>query len=626
MSERRWNSGEDAPVEQQAPQPGMAIPPAKEISSIDDLCLTTAVASRGGVAVAKVKEIFETIATEYKAKVAESAPVKVCLADESPLRAPVVILYVIKGNNIFTYPMIIEACGEKLDARSHPNNRNILIDMPTCRYYPGTMERLCIERVKNDAVASGLVRGNIIIKPVNYIVLKRNVNLEDKRELAAYFDSAIAAFSVYEKVMNKVPTSNLKYSKIKNNSFSMISKHQITPGATSRDIFGNVIAQDFKVDLLLREADQSSTDLHRSGREIAISSVTGYVDFAYHQPSAVQMQQAQQQFALKSAYNPVIIPAYDPYIVITSASTLGNQAILGDNILTAAMALASLNGIAQNQRWSTIFGRNGSDSNRKTSIGALGLEHDPAYIEPVSPQVLPVAAGFEGNNPNLMSPLEVISKFCYNTMLIAIDVEDGSPMKWLLDIFGNATRGSIQESVILNELNYFSDNKFSQIWNGSQSIVAYDPTMVHLGYHKDAAGNVNDIRTLDYLTVLNYCKGDRDIMRSYTQAFLPGQTTAEVQHYKREVIKMAYPNAEITGMAKRYFINTAFISALDQLFAQCDLKIILEGISDIGSNVVRGTAFDGTFNAPLTSHNVFVHNTGLPTGTTQLQFGNTSWF
>lgn len=622
-NKERWTIG-GQPGTQQQPQ---ATPASGRAISLDDLFQPTAVAGRGGVAVTKVKEIFEQIAGEFEAKVGVGHKVYVTIADEAPLRIPAIVLYTVTNYGIFLYPLILEECGERLESKTvnGNNGRGIIIDMPTSKYYVGTMDTICRQRVLNDAVARGLIKTNDLKSvnntTLNYVVIKRSVNLESKEMLTAFFDSAISAFTARVAVSAKLPTSRLVSGMLSNSQIQLVARHKVTPGVTEKDVFGNLMTQDFKVELLARPANRQDEDIHKANREVIISSVSGYVDFAYHNPSPVQMQQAAQQRAANGAYNVNTIPAYDPYIVLTSATPLGASTILGDNLLTQCFALASCAGIAQSQRWTAIFTRSGLDGNKKAPIGAFGLEHDPYYIKQDQPAVIQTSAGFEAAGNNTLTPLDVINMFCYPTMLVALDVEDGGPMAWVQNIFRTAKPGSGEEDLIIKELDSFSDGAFSKIWDRKQSIIAYPSTPIHLGYYTTEAGERRDLRTIDYLAMLNNCKGDMNIMIPFAEGFQPGKDSAEVIHNKREVIKMAAPNVVFTGMATRIFFNTAFISALEQTFITLGLKIILEGINDINSVIGRSSAFEGGFNAGLVNHGAFYQNYGVQNAGIQINNG-----
>jgi hypothetical protein len=104
--------------------------------------------------------------------------------------------------------------------------------------------------------------------------------------------------------------------------------------------------------------------------------------------------------------------------------------------------------------------------------------------------------------------------------------------------------------------------------------------------------------------------GDANVMIPYTEGFTPGRCDRVAMHKKREIIKSYASNVEFTGIATRVFFNTAFINALEQLLAACQLRITLEGLVDITGFGGRTSAFDGAYAGAITGHGAFQQSFG----------------
>lgn len=591
-----------------APQTQQARPQvqAQRQMTLADLLTPSAVSNRGGEAPKVLKETIERVITTRLGKSLRN-PLYVTTVEEPRLKIPAVAIYAVDGNAVYVYPLLIEAAGTRLEpiTETGQNGMQVVIDMPTARYFDSVMQSITSAAIIQDTTTRGLAKNPKVVFLAS-IVVHSNVKLELDDAIAPFIDSARAAVEAQLMMQAGEGTSRLQAQMLSERSLALVASHTITPGATDRDVFGSTIAQDFKVELKARPANRNSNNLHNVDGDIVISSLSGYVDVAYHEPDAMQKQQARQPG------NMVNIPGYDPYLVITSMTPLAAATATMDNLTTQLLALASINGIASKQNWGVVFSRNGAD--KKTSIGALALEHDPYFISPAQPQILQVSAGLSPvNSGDQFSPLEVISKWCYNSMSIALDIEQGGPMSWVQSVFACAQPGSAAENHIHKELNLFSNNQWDKIWDRRKPIIQPGTVEVHLGNYKDAEGNIRDIRTLDYLHMLAASNGDVSVMIPFADGFTPGKCDKVVMHRKREIIRAYFPNVEFTGMATRIFFNSEFIGALEQLMAICNLRITLEGLVDITGFGGRTSAFDSAFTGALVGHGAF-----------QQSFGNTN--
>lgn len=605
MTDHSFNPGaNNSNGKPEAPQSSAAqATQAQRQATLADLLSPSAVSNRGGEAPKLLSETLVRIIEQRLGKRLANNLYVVVIEDQK-LKIPAVAVYAVDGSVIYAYPMLIEAAGARLEpfTETGPNGVPIVVDMPTSRYFDVTMQAIAQQTILADAQSRNLCR-NGEVRFIASVVIHSPVKLDSDDAIAPFVDSARAAVDAQVLLMAGAGTSPLQASMLADKGLQLAASHNITPGASDRDVFGTICAQDFRIDLKARPANRNQNNLHNVDGDIVVSALRGYVDFAYHEPDQMQKQMARMPGNMNN------IPGYDPYIVITSMSPLGAATSTMDNLTTQLLALASISGIAGQQRWGSVFTRAGSD--KKTSIGALALEHDPNFIQPANPQILPVSAGLAPvMGSDQFSPLEVIQKWCHNTMVIALDIEQGGPMSWVQSIFAGAQPGSWAEAHIHKELNLFSNGIWDKIWDRRNPIIMPQQVEVHLGHYSDSDGSVRDVRTLDYLHMLAASKADAGVMIPYTEGFTPGRCDRLAMHKKREIIKAYASNVEFTGIATRVFFNTAFINALEQLLAACGLRITLEGLVDITGFGGRTSAFDGSYAGAITTHGAFQQSFG----------------
>lgn len=568
----------------------------------------TTVGNRGSKTPKEVLEIFDKLREDVQDKF----KVFSLVIEDHQLRIPAVAFYIVDANAIYAMPLLLEECGQPLPLISEQTQYgSIEVDNPTIRYWNATMASISHVKIVEDAMRRGLVNSKAEITTIMGTVIPRTVTITDENSLRAFYDAVRAAFAAQVAVNAKVPTSGVRSAMLTNSGLQVVARNKVRPGETVRNIYGAAIASDFQIDLIARSAIRNQNDIHGTSTEYILASVNAYVDFAYRAPDQAMIYQA--------AASRMPVPGFDPYIVITSNSPLGVAAQANDDILSQCFGLAAITGIAGGGslagggggRWASVFTRGGGDKGSKASIGALGLLHNQFPDPTVSwtPTMIPVSAGFEVMSKDVVSPLTVIQQFCTNSMVVAMDIEQGGPLAWLQSIFANATPNSVCEQLILDELDAFSNGLFTgKIWDRRNPIIAQPHVDIHMGYYTENNGNIRDIRSIDLLTITQQTNGDPQIIGPYLDSFKPNQCNKVSLNARRNTIKTFASNTVFTGMATRVFFNTKFINALDQMFAECGMRITLDGLNDIQSNNYQSTAFDQQYVAPIQGHGTFHQN------------------
>ena len=528
--------------------------------------------------------------------------------EDPKLNIPAIVEYHIYQKKIIYAVMLLEKLGQPLsNVMRAIANRQIEVDMPTIRYWDDTMRGVVEATIRRTAGTAGLPQ-DCPLYPVSAVVIPNSVNLTDINHLAPFYDHITAAISAAVLSIQNKPTSDVKASLLADRTLQLVAKHEVRPGSTFLTPTGEIIAGDFTVTLSARNANnaRAQMELHNVSGDVALASTTAYIDFAYHEPESRYMQ-------VQPGMPVMPVAGYDPLVVITQITPLGKTSRANDSLLGQLFGLASISGILSDYRWATIFARGAGDNGSKTSIGVLGLEHNPYPGTKHTPQVLNVVAGTDlVQGSDRLTALGVIQIYCTPTMTVALDVVQGGPLCWVQSIFANASPGSNEEWQIIRELDEFSAGAFTRVWNKSQPILAMPSAEIHLGHYTDERGELCDIRKLDYLTMLEATQGDISIMIPYSAGFQPGNGDLSVIDQTRRIIKTYAPTAVFTGMATRIFFNTNFINALDQMFSACNLQIIMEGLGDIGGMGNRRGMFNSQYVSGINASGVFQ------------QFGNAS--
>lgn len=522
--------------------------------------------------------------------------------EDPKLNIPAIVEYMVYHKRIIYTILLLEKLGQPLNnIMQSLGNRQIEVDMPTIRYWDQTMRDLVEATIRRQPGVAG-VPGDCPIHAVSVVVVPESVDLKDINKLAPFYDHMTAAISAAQRSIQGDPTSDITFNLLADRSLQLVAKHDVRPGSTFHTPTGEIIAGDFMVTLSARNSNTNLArrELHNVSSDVTLSSVVAYIDMAYHEP--------EQRYVQTQPGMPVLpVAGYDPLVVITQITPLGKTSRANDDLLTQLFGLASVSGILSDYRWATIFARGVGDSGSKTSIGVLGLEHNPYPGTKHTPQILNVVAGTDlVQGSDRLTALGVIQIYCTPTMTVALDVVQGGPLAWAQSIFANASPGSNDEWQIIRELDAFSGGNFTRIWSKlQQPILAMPSAEIHLGHYTDENGNLCDIRKLDYLTMLEATQGDVSIMMPYSAGFQPGNGDLGVIDQTRRIIRTYAPTAVFTGMATRIFFNTNFINALDQMFSACGLQIVMEGLGDIGGMGNRRGTFNSQYISGINNSGVF---------------------
>lgn len=573
-------------------------PAMSAVEMLSNLGSQTASGSGSSKTPGEVHKLFEEIAARMQKK-QRSIKVYSMVVEDPKLNIPAVVLYTIANSVVYFTPLLLEQLGQRLENAIEQvhGTGTIEVTRPTSMYYDTVMRAVCLSSVKFDVNARSLPVKEFVA--ASHVVIGRGIELENIEKLSPFYDAAVSCFKGNIRGDAGLPMSELTTKILSDKSIQLIARNDIHPGSTYQTTAGQIIAGDFCINLIARPVQQDTSDIHNVGSEVMLSSLTGFVDFAYRAPDATPPHQLPNQHLLP-------VPAYDPMVIVTDISPLGKSVSADDDILSQLLGLAALSGTISNLRWSTIFTRSSADSGKKTSIGAFGLEHNPfGPTVKHEPKMINVTSGeLAVAGDDATTPLTVIQTYCTPTMTVGIDIIQGGPLSWVQALLAGATRGSPQENLIISELDAFSNGMFSKIWGSDKNILSMPSIEVLLGHYTDDKGEIRSISSTDYLYTLEASGADISVMEPYSRALSPSTCDKIALNEMRKIIKLLHPNAEFTGLATRVYISTDFINSLDELLNVCGLSIALEGLNDIVGGTNRSSMLNGVA-GQVTGHGTF---------------------
>lgn len=571
------------------------------LAALADLGTATASGNASTGNIADVLKVF----TEVQARTANSpSALKVSLLpiEDSSLNISSIVQYVIVDGTLFYAIFLLEALSKPLPNKllQVPGGKQIEVDRDASHYWDPFM----VSKTEQILAATSNIALNLT--SVAAIVVGRHTNLTIADKLAPYYDHGIAAITAHLRVKNGGSTSGLSAKLLSHQQLELTAKYDVTPGDTYLSTTGQPISADFNVVLYVRSANKNAaaSSVHNNQGDIGLTSLMGYLDFMRRVPEGTMA-------GAWGGYNRPV-PGYDPVVVITQNTSLGVSSQSNDDLLTQLLALPTLLPLIdpQHNKWSTIFEPFVGDSGNKPSIGLLALEHNLYPGTPHKPEVIKVVSGTEHvSGTDKLTAQQVIQAYINPTIIIAQDILHGGPLEWVQLMLANATPGSSYEEVIIDELDKFSDGQFSKMWGPlNQPILSAPSTWIHAGYYPDPAGKNRDIRSINYLALLESTGGDPNVFDPFAAGFLPGTDQPALMDQKRKLLLQVVPQITFTGMYTRIFYNNAFINTIDALLHNVGLQITVEGLVDLyGGNQVR-RSFNSEFLSPIQTHGTFSTN------------------
>lgn len=574
-------------------------------TSLQQLSALSAVRASANTAAGSTKEVMETLEKVMARIENVPAAIKPALTpiESNDLLISAIAISLEFKNTLYYSVLLFESLGVPIQNAELPSyGRNIPVDRSTSDYWDPVMTSITESILTNKFPSSSREH----VTCTAHIVVPGHIDLKSEEKLAYFYDHCIASLMCDIKLINGEPSHDpsFKPALLSSRNLLLNAKFDFTPGATYQSTTGEPILADFNAILYARDASKVNAlnqSSHNVGGDICLTSAMGYVDFIRCQPMQIQ-------------YGQQTVPGYYPVIVLTQLSTLskaGTAKTLDDNLLSFLLSLPLVLPLADsNQRWVQVFEPTLAGAGNKPSIGHLALEHNVYPGQQHKPQSLPILPGNDvSNDPNRLTARQMAQYYCLPSVMVALDYKQGGPLEWLHRILVEATPGSVAEQLIIRELDIFSGGAFGKIWaDMKQPICSAEHTYLHAGYFTAPNGNQCDIRSVDYLSVLESSEGDLSTINAFAAGFYPGTTDYERMYAKRKFLETVAPTFKCTGLNTRVFINNNFISAIDQMLSQVGLSFTLEGFNDINGIGGQRPMLNAQYLTPMTSHGTFGFN------------------
>lgn len=588
--------------------------------SRDDTDALSALASKlgfgtatGNVSAGQLKEIMVLFEQAKQTLIGKPGvlAVKLLPIEDNTIFIGSVAMYYKLDKTIYYTVFLFESTAKYIPNKTiNSQGRIIEIDLTTDKYFDARMKEV--------------VEANILyhegqdnhLFAVSAIVVPKRHPVNDIEHISPIVDYGMANITNVIKLNNRIPTDPLTAMDLKHYSLSLVNSIQITPGATYTNYFSQPTDGDFNIILSVRKANKQDnrSSIHAADEDICLTSVIGRVDFFRY----INNQPQQPVYGMP----PQAVPGYVPVVIMTQVSRLGKSTQVNDTLLSQLLGFASLMPLinTQDNRWTSVFEQQVGEYQKRTSIGVMGLEHNPFPGLQWSPAVVDIVPNGEIRDANKFTASEFAQIYCMPSIMVALDILKGGPLEKIQNIIATAQRGSNSERLILKELDAFSDGLFSQIWLPKEQPIIFNSTIIHAGFYTDDENKQRDIRSIDYLAALEWCGGNQQILSPFVSGFLPDTNSIEHLDQKRKSLQQAVQNLTITGLYQRVFINNAFISALDEMFSRLDLTYLVEGMNVLDDVNVRRHSINSSYFAPIQSHGTFYNRAQNQYGGTQNTF------
>jgi len=469
-------------------------------------------------------------------------------------------------------------------------------------YRSKAVERIHAEGLEFDEVAY-----------VDGLLLPRTAALSDelslKKTAQKIYDIAIAAITVATRIASGWPSSLLNCKEhLASSEVDVVSELTICPDETVIGDFGEVIAADWKIATSARRRNRPKDfTYHGSNDSLKLAELVGTVDFLYSlRPDDVNTQAVSP--------NPSPVAAYIPVIRITDTNSYNKKEQRGLNDLTTfLLSITSVKAISQPGQLMRIFEPSTISPHNKASLGNLGLEHDPYENAPAfksSKGVIDIVSYQEGTAESPTVP-NIMTRYCHPITLVSLDIRRGGSKAWYQNILRQAVPGSKAYEIIVRELDHFTDSNFSAIWDPAKSFLLKESVEIILGSYPDNDGTMRDVRSIDYLRMLEATGGEPEPMIKFSTGANPGEGDRVTKARRWEQIVSLVPAVEANGIADQFYINPEFINAIDEAMRLANAHIQVDGALFNQSNA-RTAVFDPHTIAALAGGGAFINRINNP--------------
>lgn len=290
-----------------------------------------------------------------------------------------------------------------------------------------------------------------------------------------------------------------------------------------------------------------------------LTEVQGFMDLQY-EPQAEQTNMfiAQPQSASRATYV--------QHFVMTNMQSIELQTLPAQLLALATASVLRENNVGT----MALAPKATSESQDLKDIGAIGLEVNIAADG--------TSMAFDTKSDQFRPDhfAQMIQAFFHQGMVVSLDVPECGAQSWFNDVF-IAAGENIPEAnqTIIDAANYLTNDRFSHhyaLLGGTGSPVTNNNNRIHMGFWTDRQGRKVDIRSIDYLAVLNLFPLDPQQIAAWSNSHLNTSQDLNERLEARWKLLQALP-VTLTGYARRLTFESKFLDAL--LKACLDMKLTM---------------------------------------------------
>lgn len=184
-----------------------------------------------------------------------------------------------------------------------------------------------------------------------------------------------------------------------------------------------------------------------------------------------------------------------------------------------------------------------------------------------------------------------MAEFTHNAPIFTLDVPECDDLSWCWSDLRLAAQGDKPAyNRVIKAANELTDGYFGQYFQEGNPIAAAIEDRVILGYFKDAAGNLVDLRQLDYLAALNLLgETDKNAAFAYGDTFNVNKGPLEQRISDRLSIQqnMTGGSAVVTGYATPIALMGDFLVALFNGIDACARGIFVDNPTNTTRTISR---------------------------------------
>ena len=301
-----------------------------------------------------------------------------------------------------------------------------------------------------------------------------------------------------------------------------------------------------------------------------ISKALGYLDLVYVDKTvaAAALQGESGRFVDPNT----ITQMYAPRFIITRLDTLIPLVTPELSLLALASTLAMSKGNAWMGLLKPKYGIRNSRDLR--DAGAIGFEATHLTDGNVSARIDIKSDDFNSNPGNLV---DFITTVMHTNLTYSQDIVECSDLGSIDSLFLAAAIGNPGAiDKVFRHCDNLTDNRFSTMFSRTEAIATYSNTLIPIGYYYDQEGVQRDLRTYDYLAILNtYGETDLPLVEKFANATERNDSDS---YYRASVIKDILVNTlgssvVIKAFAHRIDWNANFLTTLARAISDAGFTV-----------------------------------------------------